>query len=117
MDLTLPAYTEYSVEAQDTQQLIEEIGQQAIRLQRLLQQNPRLKIQVTIDTIKYSIIEEDRQIDNNNERLQESSRTQKTIREVRNYLQESQPNPECIINLLVKENLEYYWYKYKNSDL
>jgi len=44
MDLTLPAYTEYPVEAQDTQQLMEEIDRQAIRLQQLLQQNPRLKI-------------------------------------------------------------------------
>ena len=44
MDLTLQAYTEYPVEAQDTRQLMEEMNRQAICLQQLLQQNPRLKI-------------------------------------------------------------------------
>jgi len=89
MDLTLPAYTEYSVEAQDTRQLMEEIDRQAIRLQQLLQQNPRLKIQVTTDTIEYSIIQEDERISEDNERAHEDSENQQTIREVRSYLRQS----------------------------
>ena len=31
-------------------------------------------------------------------------------------MQQSQPDPECVMNLLVQENLEYYWQKYKDGD-
>jgi len=116
MDLTLPAYTEYPAEVQETQRLMGEIDRQAIQLQQLLQQSPRLKIQLTVTTIEYLLIEEERQIDDNNERLQESSRTRKIIREVKNCLQQNQPDPEYIIRLPIKENLEYYWQRYKEGD-
>ena len=116
MDLTLPAYTEYLVETQDTQRLMEEMDRQAICLQQLLQRNPRLKIQITIDTIEYSIMQEDEQMSEVNERTHEDSENQQTIQEARSYLQQRQPDPECIMNLPVQENLEYYWQKYKDGD-
>ena len=86
MDLTLPAYTEYLVETQDTQRLMEEMDRQAICLQQLLQRNPRLKIQITIDMIEYSIMQEDERISEDNERAHEDSENQQTIQEVRSYL-------------------------------
>ena len=51
-----------------------------------------------------------------NERTHKDSENQQTIQKVRSYLQQSQPDSKCIMNLPVQKNLEYFWQRYKDGD-